>query len=409
MSNVSRKPLTHARHAEIAKPEEKPYMLNAGDGLFLEVLPNGSKRWRFRYTYAGKRNLLSMGLYPEVGLQAAREKRDQARKLLAEQEVDPSDHRKTAKKTTLTTFKALAEEWLEHEDHRAPATQTKNRWLLQFAIDAFGNRPIKDVSGPMILELCRGIEKEGKLETAQRVKAKCGQVFNFAYGKGLVAGSPTTHLRGQLKTPKVNHRAAITDPQQVGALLRDIDAYGGQAATKAALKLAALTFVRPGELRSAQWKDIDFKAGVWCYTPPKTRNQTQLEHIVPLSTQAKAILLDLHPLTGSGPYVFRSFGKEGHLSEAAVLSALRRMGYDKDEMSGHGFRAMARTILEERLDFRVEWIEQQLAHKVADMHGRAYNRTKHLPERRRMMQAWADYLDQLREGAEVISLVAGRP
>lgn len=406
-TTAKRKPLTHARQAEVAKPESKPYTLNAGDGLFLEVQPDGSKYWRFRYTHAGKRGLISMGVFPDVGLQEAREARDVARKQLA-QGINPSLHRKeqkqAAQQAAANSFEAIAEEWLSRQTDKAKVTQDKSRWLLQFAIDEFGHRPITEVTGPMVLTACRKLEDQGKLETSRRIKAKCGQVFRYAIATGRAERDPTPDLRGALKTPIVKHRAAITEPRAVGQLLRDIDQYGGQFTTLCALKLAPLVFIRPGELRAAKWADIDLDAARWSYTPPKTRNQTQLEHIIPLPTQAVEILRQLHQVTGRHPYLFHSWGKEGYMSEAAVLNALRRMGYGKDEMTGHGFRAMARTILDEVLGFRVELIEQQLAHKVADMHGRAYNRTKHLPERAKMMQAWADYLDKLKVGAEVRSL-----
>ncbi len=404
---VERKPLTHARQAETAKPEQSTYKLNAGDGLFLEVTPKGSKRWRLRYHFIGKEKMLSLGLYPAVGLQEAKEARDAARKLIA-RGVDPSDHRKeakeAAKQAAANSFESIAIEWLDRQTDKAETTRSKSRWLLQFAIDEFGSRPISSITPPMVLAACRKLESEDKLETARRVKAKCGQVFRYAVATGRAERDPTPDLRGALKPPVVKHRAALTDPKAVGQLLRDIDQYGGQFTTLCALKISPMVFIRPGELRAAKWADIDLDAALWSYTPPKTRNQTQLEHIIPLPTQAVAILRDLQELTGRSPYVFHSWGKSGYMSEAAVLNALRRMGYGKDEMTGHGFRAMARTILDEVLGFRVELIEQQLAHRVADMHGRAYNRTKHLPERTQMMQAWADYLDKLKTGAEIVHI-----
>lgn len=407
VTTTTRKPLTHARQAETAKPEAKPYSLNAGDGLFLEVSPDGSKYWRFRYTHAGKRGLISMGVFPAVGLQEAKEARDATRKLIA-QGINPSEHRKEAKQaaklSAANSFEAVANEWLDRQTDKAEVTRSKGRWLLQFAIDEFGHRPIAEVTAPMVLAACRKMENEGKLETARRIKTKCGQVFRYAVATGRAERDPTPDLRGALKPPVVQHRAAITDPKLVGRLLRDMDNCGGQFTTLCALKLAPLVFIRPGELRAAKWADIDLQAATWSYTPPKTRNQTQLEHIIPLSTQAVAILRDLYQVTGRHTFVFHSWGKDGYMSEAAVLNALRRMGYGKDEMTGHGFRAMARTILDEVLGYRIELIEQQLAHKVADMHGRAYNRTKHLPERTKMMQAWADYLDSLKAGATVVPL-----
>lgn len=404
---AERKPLTHARQVDAAKPEQKTYKLNAGDGLFLEVTPAGSKRWRLRYHFAAKEKMLSLGIYPAVSLMEAREARDAAQNLIA-RGIDPSDHRKeekeAAKQAAANSFEAIALEWLERQTDKAETTQSKGRWLLQFAIDEFGSSPISTITPPMVLAACRKLENEGKLETARRVKAKCGQVFRYAVATGRAERDPTPDLRGALKPPVVQHRAALTDPKAVGQLLRDIDQYGGQFTTLCALKLSPMIFIRPGELRAAKWADIDLDAARWSYTPPKTRNQTQLEHIIPLSTQAVAILRELHQLTGRYPYVFHSWGKTGYMSESAVLNALRRMGYGKEEMTGHGFRAMARTILDEVLGYRIELIEQQLAHRVADMHGRAYNRTKHLPERTQMMQAWADYLDNLRNGAVVVSI-----
>jgi len=399
---AERKPLTHARQVDAAKPEQKTYKLNAGDGLFLEVTPTGSKRWRLRYHFAAKEKMLSLGIYPAVSLMEAREARDSAQNLIA-RGIDPSGHRKeekeAAKQAAANSFEAIALEWLERQTDKAEATQSKGRWLLQFAIDEFGDRPISTITPPMVLAACRKLETENKLETARRVKTKCGQVFRYAVATGRAERDPTPDLRGALKTPIVKHRAALTDPKDVGQLLRDIDQYGGQFTTLCALKLSPMIFIRPGELRTAKWADIDLDEARWSYTPPKTRNQTQLEHIIPLSTQAVSILRELHQLTGRHPYVFHSWGKTGYMSESAVLNALRRMGYGKEEMTGHGFRAMARTILDEVLGYRIELIEQQLAHRVADMHGRAYNRTKHLPERTKMMQAWADYLDKLKKEA----------
>ena len=396
---TTRKPLTHARQADTAKPEEKPYKLSAGEGLFLEINPNGSKRWRLRYFFTGKEKMLSLGLYPTTTLLEAKEARDQAKKLIA-QGIDPSQKRKEEKIATKiqidNTFKLIAYEWLSRQTDKAEVTRKKSAWLLQFAIDDFGDLAISEITPPMVLAACRKAEKEGKLETAKRIRTKCGQVFRYAVAIGKAERDPTSDLRGILTPPSVTHRAAITDPKKVGQLLKDIDNYKGQFVTVCALKLAPLVFIRPGELRSAKWIDIDLEQKVWSYTPSKTRNQTQLNHIIPLSKQAVTILQTLQPITGNSPFVFQSIGKEGYLSEAAVLNALRRMGYSKEEMSGHGFRAMARTILDEVLGFRIELIEQQLAHKVSDMHGRAYNRTKHLTERTNMMQQWADYLDTLK-------------
>jgi integrase len=396
---TARKPLTHSRQAEVAKPEAKPYKLNAGDGLFLIVMPNGSKRWRLRYFYLSKEKMLSLGLFPAVSLQEAREARDIARKQLA-QGVDPSRDRADSKAAGLISrennFKAIAEEWLARQTNDAASTRVKSRWLLDFAIADFGNRPIREVTPSMVLSTCRKFEEQGKLETAKRIKVKCSQVFRYAVATERADSDPTRDLGGALKPAQTKHRAAITDPLQVGRLLKDIDQYSGTMVVKSALQVAPLVFVRPGELRSARWEDINFETAEWRYTPPKTRNQTQIDLIVPLSRQAIVILKQLHELTGRREHVFYSYGKEGHLSESAVLGALRRMGYSKDEMSGHGFRAMAKTVLLEVLRMPDQYIELQLGHKVRDPNGGAYNRVKYLEDRKTMMQVWADYLDTIK-------------
>lgn len=404
----ARVPLTHSRQAETAKPELKPYKLNAGDGLFLEVTPKGSKRWRLRYFHDGKEKMLSLGLFPAVGLHDARERRNAARKLLA-QGQDPSALRQQAKqaarKITEESFAAIATEWLARQSDMSTSTKNKNQWLLQFAIDDFGSVPISEVTPPMVLRPCQKLEAEGKRETAHRIKSKCSQVFRFAVATGRLARDPTTDLKGALLPVIVQHRAALTEPKVVAALLRDIDQYAGLVTTVCALKIAPIVFIRPGELRAALWADINLDEAQWRYTPPKTRNQTSLEHIIPLPRQAVALLRELYDVTGKGAYVFPSLTNPGRcMSENSINGALRRMGYTSEEMCGHGFRAMARTILDEVLGFREELIEQQLAHQVRDIHGRAYNRTKHLPERTKMMQSWADYLDALKAGASVIPL-----
>jgi len=409
MDTPTRKPLTHTRQAEAAKPEGAPYKLNAGDGLFLQVMPNGSKRWRLRYFYLGKEKMLSVGIFPATGLQAAKDARDAAKKVLA-QGIDPSQKRVDDKSASLmaqeNSFQAISEEWLGRQTDKAEATRTKSEWLLSFAIADFGCRPIRTITPKMVLETCRKFEKEGKLETAKRIKVKCSQVFRYAVALGLLESDPTRDLSGALKPVQTKHRAAITDPTRVGQLLNDIDHYSGTLGVKSALQMAALIFVRPGELRAARWADIDLEAAEWRYTPPKTRNQTQVALIVPLSRQAVAILQTMQSVSGRHEHVFHSYGKEGHLSENAVLRALRRMGYGKEEMSGHGFRATAKTVMLEVLKMPDQYIELQLGHKVRDPNGGAYNRVKQLEDRKIMMQTWADYLDTLRavaRGENVVS------
>lgn len=406
---ATRKPLTHARQAETAKPEAKPYKLNAGESLFLEVTPAGAKRWRLRYFHLGKEKMLSLGKFPAVSLQDAKESRDAAKKLLA-RGIDPSQQRQDDKAAALmaqeNSFQAIAEEWLSRQTDKAESTRKKSQWLLDFAIAEFGRRPIKEVTPPMVLATCRKLEHQGKLETAKRIQVKCSQVFRYAVATGRADRDPTADLRGALKPVQVRHRAAIIDPGQAGKLLHDIDQYSGSVVVKSALQLAALLFVRPGELRAAKWADIDLEAEEWRYTPPKTRNQTQVALIVPLPTQAVSILTDLQGVTGRYEYVFHSYGKEGHLSEGAVLGALRRMGYSGEQMTGHGFRAMAKTMLLEVLKMPDQYIELQLGHRVRDPNGGAYNRVKYLEDRKVMMQIWADYLDTLRAIARGENVVA---
>jgi integrase len=394
-----------ARTIETAKPKEKPYSIAIGEGLILLINPSGSKWWRFRYRHLGKAKMLSLGVYPDVGLADAKQARDEARKLVA-QGIDPSEKRKEAKVVAklenATTFKAVAEEWMKRHPAKSTSTANKNNYLLGFAFAAFGDQPITKITPPMVLAVCREEEDKQHHETAHRIKAKCSQVFRYAVATGRLERDPTTDLRGALAPYKPKVRAALVEPTQVAQLMRDIHAYTGYFTTQCALKLAPLVFIRPGELRAAVWADIDFDAAEWRYTPPKTRNQTELAHIVPLSTQALQILRELHQVTGSGAFLFPKLtDMKKCMSENTINGALRRMGYTSDQMCGHGFRAIARTILDEVLDFPIEHIEQQLAHQVRDMHGRAYNRTKHLLARRKMMQAWADYLDKLKAGASI--------
>lgn len=392
-----------------AKPGSKPLRLFDAAGLYLEVSPAGGKWWRLKYRHAGKEKRLSLGVYPEVPLKEARTRRDEARKLLAEG-VDPSAHRKVNKAAIVeraaNSFEAVAREWYaKHADGWAEGHG--NRILRRLERDIFpwlGGRPIAEISAPELLAVIRRIENRGALETAHRALSNCGQVFRYAIATGRAERDLSADLRGALPPVKGEHFAAITEPKRVAELLRVIDGYHGTITVKNALRLAPLVFVRPGELRKAEWAHIDLDAREWRYTVTKTDTQ----HIVPLSSQAISILRELHDLTGSGQYVFpgaRSVKRP--MSENAILAAMRRMGVAKEEMSGHGFRAMARTILDEVLGVRPDYIEHQLAHAVRDPNGRAYNRTAHLPERRKMMQDWADYLDKIKAGAEVIPLRGG--
>jgi integrase len=391
-----------------AKPDAKPAKLFDERGLFLLVTPTGAKWWRFRYRFEGKEKLLSLGVYPDVGLKDARTRRDDARKLLANG-VDPGENRKAVKAAkrhrAANSFEVVAREWCTQQAV-GWAEHHGDRIIRRFERDVFpwiGGRPIADVTAPEILATMRRIESRGALETAHRALGNCGQVFRFAVATGRALRDPTGDLRGALPPVKAEHFSAVTEPKQVAELLRTLDGYQGTFTVKCALRLAPLVFVRPGELRRAEWAAIDLDAAEWRYIVTKT----DTAHIVPLATQAVAILRELKALTGTGRYVFPGARTNGRpMSDNAILAAMRRMGVGKDEMSGHGFRAMARTVLDEVLGVRVDLIEHQLAHAVKDPNGRAYNRTAHLSERRKMMQTWADYLDKLKVGAEVIALHA---
>ncbi|WUR14727.1 integrase arm-type DNA-binding domain-containing protein [[Empedobacter] haloabium] len=380
-----------------AKPGPKPAKLFDERGLFLLVTPAGGKWWRLKYRFEGKEKLLSLGVYPDVSLKDARERRDSARKQIADG-IDPSLNRKAQKSLrqlqVANSFETVAREWYEKHAPNWVAAHG-DRIIRRLERDIFplmGKRPISDIAAPELLDVIRRIEARGALETAHRALSNCGQVFRYAVATGRAARDPSGDLRGALPPVRGEHFAAVTDPAKVGGILRALNEYQGTPTVSCALRLAPLVFVRPGELRAAEWVHIDLVAGEWRYTVTKTGTP----HIVPLSTQAVEILREVHALTGHGRYVFPSARTgERPMSDNAILAAMRRMGIEKDEMSGHGFRAMARTILDEVLGFRPDLIEHQLAHAVKDPNGRAYNRTAHLPERRKMMQQWADYLDQL--------------
>lgn len=389
-----------------AKPKEKPYKLADEKGLFLLVTLAGGKLWRLKYRFNSKEKLLAFGAYPDVPLAKARERRDDARKLLVDG-IDPGENRKALKAAKGTrdanSFEVVAREWYAKFSPNW-AEHHGDRIIRRFERDIFpwiGGKAIADVTAPELLAVMRRIESRGALETAHRALGNCGQVFRYAVATGRATRDPSGDLRGALPPTDGEHFAAVTEPAQVGELLRTTDGYQGTLTVACALRLAPLVFVRPGELRKAEWADIDLDAAEWRYTVTKTKTQ----HIVPLATQAVAILRELHALTGTGRYVFPGARtNERPMSDNAILAAMRRMGIPADQMSGHGFRAMARTILDEVLGVRPDLIEHQLAHAVKDANGRAYNRTAHLPERRKMMQQWADYLDKLKAGADVIPL-----
>ncbi|MDP1596905.1 MAG: integrase arm-type DNA-binding domain-containing protein [Methylotenera sp.] len=387
-----------------AKPAEKPYKLYDSDGLFIQVTPTGGKWWRLKYRFGGKEKLLSLGIYPEVSLANARERRDSARKLLAnEPPIDPSENRKNIKAenklNAANSFELVAREWWQSY-MKNMAESHKQKVIRRFEIYLFpfiGNKPIASITAPQFLEV---IKKINTPETAKRALQSAGQVFRYAVQNGYSTNDVTSCLKGALPSTSVKHMAAFTDPKQIGELLRAIDGFSGTLTVQCALRLSPLVFVRPTELRHAKWHDIDLETGEWRYLVSKTNT----DHLVPLSNQAIEILRTIFPLSGHGEYVFQN----GHsplrpMSEAAINASLKRMGYDtQNEITGHGFRAMARTILHERLNIDPHIIEHQLAHKVPDTLGAAYNRTKFIEQRKAMMQTWADYLDELKNGAKVI-------
>jgi integrase len=356
-----------------------------------------------KYRIDGQEQLFARGVYPDTSLTEARDKRYKARKQLSEG-IDPSEHKKAVKQSKAeslaNSFEVLAREWYERKMTEKSESHRK-RTLALFHRDLFpyiGQKPITDIKPTDLLTALRKVENRGAVETAHRALQVCGQVFRYGVATGRAERDITADLKGALSQVKPGHFSAVTEPKQAVSLLRAIDGYTGSLVVKSALQLAPLVFVRPGELRQAEWSAIDLKAKEWRYLVTKTQTQ----HVVPLCSQAFDILTDLHPLTGNGRYVFpsaRTPNGSRAMSDVAMLAALRRMGIEKEEMTVHGFRALARTILDEVLGFRPDFIEHQLAHAVRDPNGRAYNRTAHLPERREMMQAWGDYLDGLKAGS----------
>ena len=386
-----------------AKPGERDYKLTDFDGLYLLIRTNGSRLWRFAYRFGGKQKQIALGAYPQVTLAEARERRDAARKLLAAAK-DPSVERrleKIAKAAGGNSFREVAEEFLgkQRREGRSEATLSKNRWLLEPAFAAFGDRAIGEVTAPELLHALRKFELRGRYESARRLRTVAGMIFRYAIATGRATRDIALDLRGALTTPKVNHRAAITDPKELGALLRAIEGYSGQPTTRLALQLSALLFVRPGELRLARWKEIDFEKAVW--TVPAETMKMKRPHRVPLSRQAIVIFRELHGMTGQGEYVFpavNSFRRP--MSNNTLNAALRRLGYAKDEISVSGFRATASTLLNEMGRWNPDAIERQLAHMEENDVRRAYmHAAEFWNERVEMMQVWADYLDELRYGS----------
>jgi integrase len=387
------------------KSVDKAVKMFDGSGLFLMVTPAGGKLWRLKYRHGGKEKLLSLGSYPEISLAGARERREEAHRHLANG-IDPGEVRKTQKQAEMAveeTFEAIAREW---HTKFSPTWTAGHATKIMSGLERdifpwIGKLPIAEIKAPELLKVLRRVEARGALTQAHLIRVIAGQVFRYAVATGRAERDPVADLKGALPQPQTKHHAAITDPKEAGAFLRALDGYKGSYVVKCALRLAAMFFVRPGELRHAEWAEIDLDAEQW--NIPGEKMKMKEPHLVPLCRQAVEILTELKELTGASRYVFpsgRSFARP--MSNNAILAALRRMGFTKDEMTPHGFRAMARTILDEVLQVRPDFIEHQLAHAVRDPNGRAYNRTAHLEERRKMMQLWADYLDGLKAGAVVV-------
>ena len=401
--------------------------LSDGDGLYLLLfVKGGAHGWRLDYAYAGRRKTLSLGTYPDTGLALARRKADEYRKLIADG-TDPSDNRKSAKQEqtrrldaeqradaglpAADTFEAVAREWHEGAHTRKVSDGHAERTLIRLEQDVFpwlGRKPIAGIDAPMLLECLRRVEARGAIETAHRVKQACGQVFRYGIATGKCTRNPAPDLLDALLPVNEKHLAAVVTPAAAGELMRNVSAYEGHPVTRAALAVSALLFQRPGNMRSMEWAEVDLDGALWTIPGAKMKRAVKdkasgAAHLVPLPTQAIAVLRDLHPLTGHGRYVFPSLMTgERCMSENTVNTAIRRMGYSNDDMTAHGFRAMARTLMVEKLSINPEVIEAQLAHGKSGPLGAAYDRAQYMEQRKVMMQAWADYLDRLRDGAKVI-------
>lgn len=391
-----------------AKPKDKPYKLADGGGMYLLVNTKGQKWWRLDYRLNGKRKTISFGVYPDVPLKTARTRRTVAREQIAEGE-NPSEIRKKEKAAIdgADSFRTVADEWLEkHSSKWTPKTfDSVTTRLTNYVYPWLGDEPVSKITAVDLLAALRRIEEKGALETAHKVRQYCGQVFRYAIATGRATRDVSQDLKGALTPVNTRHYASITEPRKIGELLRAIDGYKGQPVTRYALRLAPLIFLRPGELRRAAWEDIDLDDAEWRI--PAEKMKMDRPHIVPLSAQALEVLKEIEPLTGNGPYLFPSIRtNQRPMSENTLNAALRGMGYSRDEMTAHGFRSMASTRLNE-LGWNRDAIERQLAHVEGNAVRAAYNYAEHLDERREMMQAWADYLDGLRSGADVNAIRKG--
>ena len=390
-----------------AKPKTKIYKLYDSKGLYIEITPKGSKRWRFKYRFDNKEKRISLGIYPDVLLKKARDRRDEAREILAEG-LDPSIQRKQQKlkKAALqaNTFEAVAREWHKKKSKKwTPGHSQKTlAWLEKNIFPWLANRPIADIEAPELLVVLRKVESRGAIDTAHRLKQVCGQIFRYAIATGKASRDIAADLKGALEPVVTEHFARLTNPKDVGALMRVIESYTGSFITRYALQLAPLVFVRPGELRYAEWAEVNFETAEWVI--PAEKMKMKRKHIVPLSSQAIKILNEIQPLTGHARYIFHSERTNTRpMSENTLNAALRRLGYTKEQMTAHGFRGMASTLLHEK-GFNRDWIETQLAHSESNSVRAAYNYAQYLPERKTMLQWWADYLDRLKHGAEIIPL-----
>jgi integrase len=392
-----------ASQVKSAKPAIKAYKLSDGRGLYLLVQPNGAKYWRLKYRLGRKEKLLAIGVYPDISLAQARAACDEAKALLRDNR-DPSSVKQLRKNFLVEqsndTFEAIATEWFEHKMMPMSVGYKARTWRLleNDLFPTIGKSPIAEVSAVQLLEALRTIERR-TVYIAHRAKQTCSQIFRYAISTGRTDRDIASDLTGALRPRTVKHAATLLDPNSIGQLLRSIDAYSGSMVVRGALQLSPLLFVRPGELRTMEWQEINWDKQRW--EIPSSKMKMREAHIVPLAKQSLEVLAQMEPLTGRGSYVFPSARKGGRpLSDNGVRTALRSMGYNNEQISPHGFRAMARTLLDEELGFPIDHIEQQLAHAVKDPLGRAYNRTKHLDERAKMMQRWADYLYRLKDGTE---------
>lgn len=400
--------LTDAKiKSTISKQKKAPdsiVKLSDGGGLFLLIDKKGGTYWRFDYfkPITKKRTTLAVGIYPAMTLAEARKHREEFKELLS-QGIDPARHKQDqAEKVRFAnnnTFEAVAREFMQTEK-LAESTRERNNYIFQYLFDAIGKKPVNEITPRHLLDLCQIYEKQGKSETAKRMRSKAGQVLKYALVLGLCERNVALDIQGLLKPHKTTHHPAVTDPTLLGELLVAIDGYiqRGSVVMCYALEILPHVFVRPGELRHAKWADVNLEERVWSYTPAKTENALGTQLLVPLSDQVCAMFTELKQITGSNEYCFANhWGKTRLLSDSSINKALKNLGWENGETTGHGFRATARTILDEVLKFPIERIEQQLGHQVRDMHGRAYNRTRYLDERIVMMQAWSDYLDSLKK------------